>query len=77
MFRALICPSSGVCDYASAYSPDTTPAQPHLTSNTQQTKNEMTNVVIEQNSCKLLMMGVLMPETWWVYKNETKIASDM
>jgi len=27
-------------------SPDTTPAQPHLTSNLQQTKNETTNVVI-------------------------------
>ena len=30
----------------SACSPDTTLAKPHLTSNTQQTKNETTNVVI-------------------------------
>ena len=29
-----------------ACSPDTTPAQPHLTSNLQQPKNETTNVVI-------------------------------
>jgi len=31
---------------ALACSPDTTPAYPHLTSNLQQTKNEMTDVVI-------------------------------
>jgi len=30
-----------------ACSPDTTPAKPHLNSNIQQTKNEMTNVVID------------------------------
>ena len=89
MLRALICPSSGFCDYAvelphwsfrswfavcwrlgavqleqaSAYSPDTTPTETHLTPNTQQTKNETTNVVIQQHSRKLLMMGILMPET--------------
>jgi len=62
MFRALICPSSGAHDYnvdyhigrlvlgllcvGRTYIPDTTPANPHLTSNLQQTKNETTNVVI-------------------------------
>ena len=44
-------------------SPDTTPAEPHLNFNTQQTKKETTNVVIQQHSRKLLMMGILMPET--------------
>ena len=62
---------------ALAINPDTTPAEPHLTSNTQQTKNETTNVVIQQHSRKLLMMGILMPETCWVYKKESKIASDI
>jgi len=33
-------------DQAIAWSPDTTPASPHLTSNLQQPKNETTNVVI-------------------------------
>ena len=61
----------------SACSPDTTPAEPHLNSNTQQTKNETNNVVIQQHSRKLLMMGILMPETCWVYKKENKIASDI
>jgi len=36
---------------------DTTPAEPHQNSNTQQTKNETAN------SRKLLKMGILMPET--------------
>jgi len=96
MFRALICPSSGICDYivkvphwlfrswfavcwslgadrlgwyqgrrmsASAGSLDTTPADPHPNSNTQQTKNETSNVVVQQYSRILLKMGILMPET--------------
>ena len=41
----------------------TTPAEPHLTSNTQQTKNKTNNVVIQQHSRKLLMMDILMSET--------------
>ena len=58
MFRALICPSSGVCDYivelphwlfrswfAESGSPDTTPADPHPNSNTQEIKNETANIV--------------------------------
>jgi hypothetical protein len=48
---------------ASACSPDTTQAQLHATSNTQQTKNETTNVVIQQHSRKLLMVGIVMLET--------------
>ena len=42
---------------------DTTPTEPHRNSNTHRTKNNTTNVVIQQNSCKLLMMDILMSET--------------
>jgi len=42
----------------SAYNTDTTPTQPHRNSNTHQTKNNTTNVVIQQNSRKLLMMYI-------------------
>ena len=48
---------------ASAYNTDTTPTQPHRNSNTHRTKNNTTNVVIQQNSRKLLMMDILMSET--------------
>jgi len=42
---------------------DTTPTQPHRNSNTHRTKNNTTNVVIQQNSRKPLMMDILMSET--------------
>ena len=66
------CGSAGGCrlkhSCALACSPDTTPAEPpHLTSNTQQTKNEATNVVIQQHSRELLMMGTVMSETCRAY----------
>jgi hypothetical protein len=48
---------------ASACNTDTIPTQPHRISSTQQTKNITTNVVIQQHSRKLLMMGILMSET--------------
>jgi len=48
---------------ASAGSPDTTLAEPHTTSNTQQSKNETANVAVQQHSRKLLKMGIMMPET--------------
>jgi len=48
---------------ASACNTDTTPTQPHRNSNTHRTKNNTTNVVIQKNSCKLLMMDILMSET--------------
>ena len=74
MFRTLIYPSSGAYDYsvelphwscvlAEACNTDTTPTQPHRISNTHRTKNKMTNVVIQQNTRKLLMMDILMSET--------------
>ena len=98
MFQALICPSSGVCDYvvelphwlycswiavcwsqgevrlgwylgcrlkyscASAGSLVTTPAEPHPDSNTQLSKNNTANVVVQQYSHKPLKMDILMPE---------------
>jgi len=46
-------------------------------SNTHRTKNNMTNVVIQQNSCKLLMMDILMSKTCWAHKKWIKIASDI
>ena len=52
-------------------------AQPHRNSNTHRTKNNTTNVVIQQNSCKLLMMDILMSETCWAHQKLNKIASDI
>ena len=46
----------------SACTTDTTPNLPHRNSNTHRTKNNTTNVVIQQNSRKLLMMDILMSE---------------
>ena len=51
---------------------DTTPTQPHRNSNTHRTKNNTTNVVIQQNSRKLLMMDMLMSETRWAHKKWNK-----
>ena len=48
---------------ASACNTDTTPNQPHRNSNTHRTNNNTANVVIQQNSHKLLMMDILMSET--------------
>ena len=56
---------------------DTTPTQPHRNSNTHRTKNNTTNVVIQQNSRKLLMMDILMSETCSAHKKWNKIASDI
>ena len=62
---------------ASACNTDTTPSQPHRNSNTHRTKNNTINVVIQQNSRKLLIMDILMSETCWVHKKWNKIASDI
>ena len=37
----------------------------------------MTDVVIQQNSRKVLMMDILMSETCWAHKKWNKIASDI
>ena len=60
---------------ASACNTDTTPTQPHQNSNTHRTNNNTTNVVIQRNSRKLLMMDILMSETFWARKKWNKIAS--
>jgi len=57
---------------AEACNTDTTPTQPHRISNTHRTKNNTTNVVIQQNSRKLLMMDILMSETCWAHKKWNK-----
>jgi len=44
---------------------------------THRTKNNTTNVVIQQHSRKLLMMDILMPKTCWPHKMWNKIASDI
>jgi len=56
---------------------DTTPTQPHRNSNTHRTKNNTTNVEIQQNNRQLLMMDILMSETCWAHKKWNKIASDI
>jgi len=60
-----------------AGSPDTTLAEPHPNSNTQQSKNNTANVVVQQHSRKLLKMDILMSETCWAHKKLNKIASDI
>ena len=65
------------CYFISACNTDTTPTQPHRNSNTHRTKNNTTNVVIQQNSRKLLIMDILMSETCWAHKKWNKIASDI
>ena len=53
----------GVVSVLQAEASETSPTQPHRNSNTHRTKNNTTNVVIQQNSRKLLMMDILMSET--------------
>jgi len=53
------------------------PTQPHRNSNTHRTKNNTTNVVIQQNSRKLLTMDILKSETCWAHKKWNNIASDI
>ena len=62
---------------ASAWNTDTTPTQPHRNANTHRTKNNTTNVVIQQNSRKLLMMDILMSETRCAHKKWNEIASNI
>ena len=83
MFRTLTYPSSGAGDYSFELphwsyccASDTTPTQPHRNSNTHRTKKNTTNV-IQQNSCKLLMMNILMSETCWTQKKWNKVPNDL
>jgi len=79
-----VCWSFGVVGFhvagwstTSACNTDTTPTQPHRNSNTHRTKNNTTNMVIQQHSHKLLMMDILMSKTCWAHKKWNKIASDI
>jgi len=103
MFRTLIYPSSGACDYC-VESPHWSycswfdvcwsfgvvglewrlkpatriPLQPnHTETPTHRTKNNTTDMVIQQNSRKLLMIDISMSETCWAHKKWNKIASDI
>ena len=60
------------CVVSGYHSNPTTPKLQH-TSNQEHT----TNVVIQQNSRKLLMMDILMSETGWAHNKWNKIASDI
>jgi len=62
---------------ASSCKTDITPTQTHRNSNKHRTKNNTTNVEIQQNSRKILMIDILMSETCWAHKKWTKIASDI
>ena len=63
--------------HAEACNTNATSNKPHRNSNTHRTKNNTTNVVIQQNSRKLPMMDILMSETCWAHKKWNKIASDI
>ena len=67
----------GVVSVLQAEACNTDTTQPHQNSNTHRTKNNMTNVVIQQNSHKLLMMAILLSETCWAHKKWNKIASNI
>jgi len=62
---------------ASACNTDTIQNQHHQISNTQRTENTTTDVVIQQQSRKLLMIDTLTSETCWAHKMWNKIASDI
>jgi len=57
---------------ASACNTDTTQTQVNQISKTQRTENKTTDVVIQQHSRKLLMMDILMSETYWYIRSEIK-----
>ena len=56
---------------------DTTQIQPYRIFNIQRTENKTTDVVIQRQSRKLLMMDILMSDTCWAHKKWNKIASDI
>ena len=62
---------------ASACNTDTTQTQQHQISNTKRTENTTTDVFIQQQSRKLLMMVILMSKTCWAHKKWNKIDSDI
>ena len=78
MFRTLIYPSSGACDFVVELPHRSSCSQFVLCSpNKQRTENKTTDVVIHQHSRKLLKMDILMSETCWAHNKWNKIASDI
>jgi len=82
MFRALLCPSSGARDYNVDYHIESFSLQPgHYSSltapNLHPTANQERNDQCgnQHYSRELLMMGIVMPETYWAYKKYNKIIS--
>jgi len=75
--RISICQNITGSQEAETCNTDTTPTQPHRNSNTYRAKDNTTNVVIQQNSRKLLMMDILMSKICWAHKKWNKIASDI
>jgi len=70
MFRALLCPSSGLSRALAYYSSLTAP-------NLQPTANQEWNDQCgnQHYSREHLMMGIVIPETRWAYKKYNKIIS--
>ena len=60
--RISICQNITGSQEAETCNTDTTPTQPHRNSNTYRAKDNTTNVVIQQNSRKLLMMDIRVVE---------------
>ena len=113
MFRTLIYPSSGACDFVDELPHRSSCSQfvvcysfccgwylvvfvlqvealmlqpakrtpPNISRskncNTQRTENKTTDVVIHQQSLRLLKMDILMSETCWAHNNWNKITSDI
>ena len=75
-FGALGLSSARVESFSLQHGHYSKPVAPNL-QHTQRTENKSTDVVIQQHSCKLLMMDILMSETCWVHKKWNKIASDI
>ena len=86
MFRTLIYPSSGACDFVdelqvsagwstSASTCKTNTTKYQLQQKLQRTENKTTDVVIHQQSRRLLKMDILMSETCWAHNKWNKITS--
>jgi len=83
MFRALLCPSSGVRDYDVDYhigrgfslQPGhySSLTAPNLQPTATQERNDQCGN--QHHSRELLMMDIVMPETYWAYKKYNKIMS--
>ena len=73
MFRTLIYPSSGNLQPATRTPPNISRSK---NCNTQRTENKTTDVIIHQQSRRLLKMDILMSETCWAH-NWNKITSDI